>query len=265
MKTLSILIFLCHGIMLSSAQVVSNVKWQLENDEKINITYDLARQDSYIYFDVSVKVTINNETVIPKALSGDVGSFVKIGTNKKITWNIFEDLTELNGELTVEVVAYNPVPTDPKAKATEGPAPSVENMPPLPAERKIPLWVGLGSAGAAGAGLLLSGLKSSDEGKDLYAIYKDNKYEAADIYTELGTTRDDVYSEANKKYKNGSLITIAGAAVLTATAAMLVKRIVETKQLNKRSVAMTPFFRVPAHDANTKSKPVAGLTLRLRF
>ena len=266
MKTLSLLIFLLHSLALwCDAQVVSNVKWNLEGEDKIYITYDLAKQDSYIYFDVSVKVTIDNNTITPKALSGDVGNFVKVGTGKKITWNIFEDLTELNGELSVEVVAYNPVPSDPKTVAKHTPTPPSANTPPLPTEKNVPFWVGLGSAAGAGVGLLLGGLKSTDEGKDLYSVYKDNRFEGADIYSELGTTRDDLFAEANKKYKNGTLLTIAGSAVLVGAAVIMVKRVIEVKKLNSNTVAIAPFLRISSPHANASLKPAAGLTLKIRL
>ena len=265
MKTLSLLIFVLHGLTFwCDAQVVSNVKWHLEGEDKIYITYDLAKQDSYIYFDVSVKVTIDSETITPKALSGDVGNFVKVGTNKKITWNIFEDLTELNGELTVEVLAYNPVPSDQKAVAKDANTPTA-TAPPLPAEKNVPFWVGMGSAGGVGVGLLLGGLKSADEGKSLYSVYKENRYEGADIYSELGTTRDDLFAEANKKYKNGTLLTIAGSAVLVGAAVIMIKRIVELKKLNNTNVAVAPFLRVSSPEADANLKTAAGLTLKIRL
>ena len=102
MKTLAILILFTGILFPSVGQVVSNVNWELEGNEQIVITYDLAKQDNYIYFDVSVKVKIDKETITPSSLSGDVGGFVKVGTGKKIIWNIFQDIQELNGELSVE-------------------------------------------------------------------------------------------------------------------------------------------------------------------
>lgn len=247
----------------ATAQVVSNVNWELEGNERIIITYDLAKVDDYIYFDVSVIVKIENKVVPAKALSGDVGSFVRIGTKKKIVWNMFEDISELNGELSVEVQAFNPVPTT-SASTTDDEKKSPSTVEKLPSP-KIPFWAGMGGIGVTGVGLLTAGIKSAGDGQDLYKIYKENAVEASAVYTDLGSTREEVFSEANKKYKNGSLLEIAGAAVLVTAGVIIVNRMIQAKKMERRRVAVSPYMNVEPTHMSGKVEAYSGLTIKYRL
>ena len=263
MKTLATLIFLTIMIPATS-QVVSNVSWELEGKERIIITYDLAKLDDYIYFDVSVIVKIENKVVPSKALSGDVGSFVRIGTKKKIEWNMFEDISELNGELSVEVQAFNPVPSTSATTTDKDKKDSPSAIAKLPSP-KIPFWAGMAGVGVTSVGLLTAGMKSAGDGQDLYDIYKKNTVEASAVYTDLGSTREDVYGEANKKYKNGSLLQIAGAAVLVTAGVIIVNRMIQAKKMQHRSVAVAPYLNVDPGDAAGKAHAHSGFTIKYRF
>ena len=262
MKTFAALIMMSTIILPAVGQVVSNVNWELEGDDRIVITYDLARLDDYIYFDVSVVVKVENKEVAAKALSGDVGNFVRIGTNKKIVWNIFEDISELNGALSVEVLAFNPVPATTETVSAD----NANDAPPPPKmpSAKIPFWAGMGGIGVTGVGLLTAGIKSAGEGQDLYKIYKDNTIETAALYTELGSTREEVYSEANKKYKNGSLLQIGGAAILVTAGVIIVNRMIQSKKIGRRGLALSPYLDVNPGAAG-KVHAGTGLTLQYRF
>ena len=267
--TLYLLAFLAIVADPLRAQVVSNVNWELEGDERIVITYDLGKKDNYIYFDVSVRVKIDNHTVTPKALSGDVGNYIKVGTGKKIIWNMFEDISELNGELSVEVLAVNPVPTGAgsavTARDTTRDTTTKQVDMNLPQGKKIPYWVGLGGIAATGVAMLMGGLKTKSEGSDLYDIYKVNRYEDADIYDELGSTRDQVYDEANKKNKTGTVMTIAGSAILATAGIIIVNRIIQTKKLNQRGLSFSPMLKLNPGATYGTITPAAGVTLRYRL
>jgi hypothetical protein len=262
MKTFATLILIV-TILPATAQVVSNVNWELEGNERIIITYDLAKLDDYIYFDVSVIVKIENKVVPAKALSGDVGSFVRIGTKKKIVWNMFEDISDLNGELSVEVQAVNPVPsTSATTMDTEKNSPSAVDKLRSP---KIPFWAGMGGIGVTGVGLLAAGIKSAGDGQDLYKIYKENTIEASAVYSDLGSTRDEVYSEANKKYKNGSLLEIAGAAVLVTAGVIIVNRMIQAKKIDRQRVAVFPNITVDSGYASGKVEAYPGFAIHYRI
>jgi len=264
MKTLAILVLAGSIIFPSAGQVVSNVNWELEGDERIVITYDLAKVDNSIYFNVSVKVKIDNEIINARALSGDVGNFVKAGTSKKIVWNIFEDISDLNGALSVEVIAFNPVPstsdtdTDKDKDVTPSPAGKM-------AAANIPFWAGMGGTAITGVLLLTNGSKSAGEGTDLYEIYRNNTVETSAVYAEMGTSRDDVYNEANKKYKNGTLLQVAGGAVLVTAGVIIVNRIIQAKKMARRAVAVSPYINIDPNDASGKLTMNTGLTFRVRL
>ena len=264
MKTLSILVLLTVIMFPTLGQVVSNVNWELEGDERIVITYDLAKKDSYIYFDVSVKVKIENQTITPKALSGDVGNFIKVGTGKKIIWNMFEDISELNGELSVEVLAVNPVPSGPVSNVQKSDTTSVSTAT-LPSGGKIPFWVGMSGIGATGVGLLMSGLKSSSESQDLYNIYKVNTDESSAVYDEMGSTRDDVYDEANKKHKTGTLMTVAGGAVLLTAGIIMVNRMIQAKKLRQQNLSFSPLIKINPGSTYGSIHATTGLTITYRL
>lgn len=248
----------------SDGQVVSNVNWELEGNDRIVITYDLAKLENVIYFDVSLKIMIASQIVPAKALSGDVGSYIKVGLNKKIVWNLFEDISALNGELSVEVLAVNPVPIDakPSAEVRVAGAPASGGISP---KQKIPFWAGMGGIGVTGAALLTTGIKNASDGQDLYKTYKENTVESSSIYTDMGSTRDEVYSEANKKYKNGTLLQVAGAAIFLTAGVMIVSRMIQTKKVERRSVAVVPHVSIGQPGMTGRANVTAALTMRYRL
>jgi hypothetical protein len=248
----------------AAAQVVSNVNWELEGNERIVITYDLARLDDVIYFDVSVKVKIDETLVQAKAFSGDVGSYIKVGTNKKIVWNMFDDISALNGALSVEVIAVNPVPVTSAPAENESTTQVSEQFGKVP-QQKIPFWAGMGGIAITGAALLTAGVKGAGEGQDLYDIYKTNTMEASSVYTELGTTRDDLYHEANKKYKNGTLLQAAGAAIFVAAGVMVVTRMIQSRKIQGRDIAVSPHLGIDPATASGRINVNTGLTLQYRI
>lgn len=263
MKTL-ITLLLIFMVFPALCQVVSNVNWELENNERIVITYDLAKQDTYIYFDVSVKVLVDDKAINATSLSGDVGSFVKVGTGKKIIWNMFQDITELNGELTIEVLAFNPVPLNANSTTKSNSRDTLDLK--LPARTtNVPFWVGMGGIGATGLGLVMNGLKTNSEGQDLYTIYKDNTTENATVYEDLGSTRSEVYDEANKKHKTGTLLAVAGGAVLVTAGIIMINRMVQMKKLKQRGISLSPYLDFNERNPNRTVSANAGLTLSLRL
>lgn len=262
MKPLLTIALLAGMVWPSPGQVVSNVNWELEGNEHIVITYDLAKVDNVVYFDVSVKVKIDNKVIEAKALSGDVGTYVKIGPNKKIVWNIFDDISALNGQLSVEVLAINPVPTISKAThATAGDSTQIARLP----GPKIPFWAGMGGIGITGVGLLTAGIKSAGEGQDLYKVYKEHRIESSAVYTEIGSTREDLYKEANKKYKNGTLLQVAGAAVFVAAGVIIVNRMIQAKKIERKRLAVSPHIVFDPASASTRAGLTTGVAMRYRL
>ena len=85
------LLLLIPSLLSAAAPVVSNVRAaQRAGTKLIDVTYDLSDSDSTSVF-VSIQI-YNGGTALPAfSLSGDVGSGVTPGFNKKITWNAGQD------------------------------------------------------------------------------------------------------------------------------------------------------------------------------
>jgi formylglycine-generating enzyme required for sulfatase activity len=86
-----LLLLLLPSLLSAAAPVVSNVRAsQRAGTKLIDVTYDLSDSDSTSVF-VSIQI-YNGGTALPAfSLSGDVGSGVTPGFNKKITWNAGQD------------------------------------------------------------------------------------------------------------------------------------------------------------------------------
>jgi hypothetical protein len=263
MKSFICAILLITASSLAQAQVVTNVDWELDNDQKIRITYDLNQQQNFLYFDVSVNVELNNRPFTPRALSGDVGTYIKIGKGKTIIWDVFQDTPELKGELVVEVLANNPVPVLSSNLSGEGSEENSETPSTSAGGGNVPFWVGMGGLASTGIGLLASGLGTQSEGGDLYDIYKQNVVENSEVYSELGTTRNEMYDEANKKHKTGSILAIGGGAVLATAAVIMVNRIIQINKLKKSRVTLAPVFAPLPAQANATGRYGLKLSWRL--
>ncbi len=86
-----LLLLLIPSLLSAAAPVVSNVRAaQRAGTKLIDVTYDLSDSDSAAVF-VSIQIYGNGSTLPAFSLSGDVGSGVVPGFNKKITWNAGQD------------------------------------------------------------------------------------------------------------------------------------------------------------------------------
>ena len=86
-----LLLLLIPSLLSAAAPVVSNVRAaQRAGTKLIDVTYDLSDSDSAAVF-VSIQIYANGSTLPAFSLSGDVGSGVAPGFNKKITWNAGQD------------------------------------------------------------------------------------------------------------------------------------------------------------------------------
>jgi hypothetical protein len=221
MKLTSIIaLFLLISISTATAQI-TNTKIKISDEQdKVTITYDLARNPRITFFNIKVNITLGGETVNATGLSGDLGPQVAAGFGKKIIWDVAKDLSELSGELKLEVT------TDTKGGGT--------NCRPINA---VPAYAGLGSVGISGLGLIITGLSVEGKSKDLYDIYKNNISPTASVYSEL--SRDEHYAEANKKHKLGSGLLYGGTAVLVVGGAAFITRAIKIKNYNRKCAGLS--------------------------
>ncbi|MFN3403986.1 MAG: GPI anchored serine-threonine rich family protein [Cytophagaceae bacterium] len=97
--SLSLLIL---GYNSSFSQKIQNVKAEVHGDN-IVVTYDLIHTEVNQDFKISLYSSKDQFTTALKYVSGDVGSGVKPGKNKKIVWSAREELGEYEGDITFEV------------------------------------------------------------------------------------------------------------------------------------------------------------------
>jgi len=203
----------------TTSPAVTNVVTQVspEND-KVTVTYDLARRPGVTTYNIVVKITLDGEIVSAQALSGDVGPNVTPGYGKRIVWDVLKDLSELYGSLKIEVSSKTITP----------------DCVPM---KTIPVWAGLSGAFVAGSALVISGLQLESDSKEVYDIYKNNLDPNAPVYDEL--TREEHYQSANSDHKKGTWMIVGGATVIVAGGAIMIARLIQIKKYNKNCAGKT--------------------------
>lgn len=235
---------------LSNAQI-TNVKTRINDEQdKVTITYDLARDPKITFYNIKLKITLDGELVTATGLSGDLGGQVTAGLGKKVVWDVTKDLSEISGELKVDVT------TDSKP----------QNAPCRPINA-VPAYAGLGTVAASGLGLLIGGLSLENQSGELYDIYKTNLDPESAVYAEL--SRADHYAEANKKHKTGTALSAGGGAIMVIGGAILVTRLIKIKKYNRdcaRKMGFVPNFDLqPTIVSAGGSTPGFGLGLSYKF
>ncbi|MEP6795997.1 MAG: hypothetical protein ABJB16_16835 [Saprospiraceae bacterium] len=225
---------------------VSNVVTQVSDDrDKVTVTYDLARRSGIPNYNIAVKIILDGEVVTAQALSGDVGPNITPGYGKRIVWDVMKDLSELSGSLKIEVS-------------------SKTNAPDCIPMKMIPVYAGLSGVAATGAALVLSGLKSESDSKDLYTVYKNNLDPNASVFSE--TTREQFYLDANSKHKKGTWLTAGGGTVIIAGGVVMVMRLIQISKYNKKCAGKTtdatPKWNIkPIVDVGSGNAVSAGIAI----
>jgi hypothetical protein len=107
-KTLTLFFLLC--VCASYAQKIAVKKIEMAGD-KIIVHYDLDDGNPNNEYQISLYSSRNAYNTPLAKVSGDVGPEVKLGLNKKIIWNVKEELGPYKGKLALEVrgKVYAPV------------------------------------------------------------------------------------------------------------------------------------------------------------
>lgn len=99
-KTFTVIFVL--AVSLCEAQQASIKKVELAG-EKIIVHYDLEDSNPANEYQISLYASQSNFTTALTKVSGDVGNEIKAGPNKKIEWNIREELGPFKGKLSLEI------------------------------------------------------------------------------------------------------------------------------------------------------------------
>ena len=106
-----ILYFLIHFSFSYGQNVVQNVDWYINEENEMIIAYTLNPKMTDDVYKISVSITSDGGKTwfSPKSIEGDLGKQKGYG-NKEITWDIFSDEDELEGDVNikVEAVVYLP-------------------------------------------------------------------------------------------------------------------------------------------------------------
>ena len=100
-RTTVLVLLLLSGTMIY-AQNVAVKKVELAGD-KIIVYYDLEDSNQNNDYQIFLYSSQNNFATALSHVTGDVGNEVKPGANRKITWNIKEELGPYKGKLALEV------------------------------------------------------------------------------------------------------------------------------------------------------------------
>lgn len=97
--------FIAQGIYGQANVEITSVNFRLDND-RIIVEYSIVNRSPGERFTIDLKfVTENDQVIIPKYLSGDVGKNIEEGTKKTIIWDIIEDRFIFSGNLKAVVTA----------------------------------------------------------------------------------------------------------------------------------------------------------------
>ncbi len=230
-----------------------------DQQDTVIILFDLKSNRKIQFYNIFLKVTLDGEEIHPKGIFGDVGNLVKAGS-KKIIWTTTIDVLELSGELKIEVLTDTPM---------DGSGGGAMNQQDI---KIVPAYAGLGGTVVTSGTLAFLGLKANSDYKDnfrpLYDIYASSKNpNDASIYGGAKPTRDELYDEANKKYKKGQYFLAAGGAVLVAGGYMMISRIIKIKKYKRdmnninSTSSNKPYFDFALNNKNE----IPSIGIRLNF
>ena len=133
MKQLPVCLMLLAALAVGSPPVVENVRFeQLPNSNLVEITYNLSDADGDDEFTVTFEVSTDGGRtwgIKPERWSGDAGSEVKAGGNKRIVWDAYGDCGELrSSRVKIRVKADDG--RLPKVKPKPKPRPEPKPQPP---------------------------------------------------------------------------------------------------------------------------------------
>lgn len=276
--TIYLMLLFLFGISSSYAQSnVSNVNWALnETQDKVIITYDLAKIDKDRFFDIEILVFIDGNELRPTALEGEM-AFVRDGKGKKIIWDVFSDVTELSGKMEVEITARPSGRSNNNTNFFNTTTPnnqpeSIANIEKSISKMKIPAFAGFGGVAALGGGLLFTGItkQGTDAVNEYTAKCDKNSPDFDESMLVEGTDGtspcDHLYEEANSDYKGGSKQLMIGAAVALAGGAILLKRVLDIKQLKSKYLSLKPTFEFDnVNQGGILTQGMVGLKLTYTF
>jgi len=101
-NSLIVIFFISHGL---SQEIISAVDFYVNDNNEMIISYSFNPENNSEKYKIKISVTDNGtDWFSPKSVEGDIG-IVKESGSKTVTWDIFSDLDELEGDIVVDVSA----------------------------------------------------------------------------------------------------------------------------------------------------------------
>lgn len=102
--------------LFSQTAVIENVQYYFEKTSKqIVITYDISNYEEDNTFNIELLfIDGKNQKIEPKSVTGDIGINIKGGKNKKINWDLYNDISELSetAKPILKITSVIPPPVD---------------------------------------------------------------------------------------------------------------------------------------------------------
>lgn len=274
MKQFIILLFLTILTFSGIQAQATFKKWEKKTvygKEMIHVYYDLANTGNG-FFDVTLIAYIDDVRVVASqgAVAGDVGKKIRHGKKKKIVWDVYVDLVNMDGNLRFEIQA--------------------EGLQGVPPPTPITDYAIAGSAGGLGlilgiAGLSTTGKKgnvdlSADPDSDPITYYytfcdpDSPSFDSEKVVIGGGSTSDqslcdDHFAAANKKYKNGRITTLLGVVLITGGAYFYLKKPIFAKKMSawnrKYGIQFDPIIDLSPGLAQDFSQTTIGLRMTLNL
>jgi hypothetical protein len=236
-----------------SKATIENIDFYPEGNALV-IKYDLVQATDSELFEIWIKViTESGKTIIPKSTTGDIGSSVSGGPNKRVVWDLKSDNITIDEAFSVEVFARSNY-EEPKVVKPRKEGISVGTAvllsAALPGLGKTVAKGGGGQWmwGVIGYGCVVGSVIMNNKAFDAYENYK-----MATTYDE----RDDYFSQAEENELYSKIFIGTAATIwildLISTATQVSKlRNSKNKAGYSFNYAVDPF----------SGKPLLGVTLR---
>jgi len=213
-------------LMLIALNSIGQTQARVENvaffkdGENMIITYDINNSNTEETFTVNINVfNPNGKNLIASNFTGNVGSGIYGGPNKRVVWNAKKDKVAINDQISVDVNIRQEVTTTYAQPAYTSPEPnSRERISVGNALLQSLIFPGWGNRSVKGSGAYwvmgIAGYASI--GGAIYFNNKADKTYQDYRYSTTASERDQLFSDAEgyKKNQNALMYTAAGIWVI---------------------------------------------------
>ncbi len=117
--------------------------------------------------------------------------------------------------------------------------------------------------GTGVAGVAVSIFHFERKSKDLYSIYEEHPFSNDPIYTTMGTTRDEVFEDANSKHNTAIIVGAVGGTVLAIGTYVIIRKLSKRKKERRYDgLTVRPYFDMPDYVLSSGNAVAFGLSIK---